>query len=661
MLDAYFRAVTLSELESRIPTDAAEVKNELISLLESAPGDLRAKFLLARCRLACNEEAEAELLFEDVLRNDPDNIPARIELAKSWFRNKRLAEAIKLLKEVLAFQPELDEVWRVLAGWLASDGQPEASKNAAKQYAMVRAFNTKLFAAEKLLADGNARSADQMCRELLQLLPKELRTLRLLARIALGQQHYEYATETLASCIEVRPNDQALRLEYARALQSARRYAESLQQCEAVLQAAPELLEAYEIKAENLYNLGLYGEAIEIYRALSSVPAIRPTMLLHLGKVLKTVGETSEATTCYERALDLEPSRGQAYWELANLRTYRFSEQQQGTMRTALDAGELPVLDRILMQFSLGKALEDEGCFDESFGYYDEANKAYGALRPYRPANRNEQLQDVFTADYFAALQDPLPDENAPIFIVGLPRSGSTLLEQILSSHSQVDATRELDEIVSIARTLRYRGQATQQHYAQVLASSSSQEVRELATKYLESVKPHRKGAPYFLDKAPQNFVHIGLIKTLFPRARVIDVRRNPMAAGWSLYRHFFGDSFLFSYDLAAIGAYYSDYVALMDHWHEVLPGQVLTVRYEDLVSDLPRLTAEVLDYCGLDFEDGCLDFHENRRAVATPSSEQVRQPLYRQAVDHWKHYEAHLGELKRAIDLPGPGRETEK
>lgn len=659
MLDAYFRAVTLSDLESRIATEAEDVKAELLSLLELSPGDLRAKFLLARCHLACDDKAEATLLLEEILGQDQEHVLARIELAKYRFRDKRLPEAIKLLEEILAFRPELDEVWRVLAGWLATNGQEEASKRAAKQYAMVRAFNTKLIAAEKLLADGNAQAADKMCRELLQLLPTEIRTLRVLSRIALGQQHYEYCTATLAECVAARPSDIALRLEYASALRSARRYTDSLEQCDRLLGDAPERIDAYELKAENLYDLGKYSEAIEIYRALSTVPTKRPMMLLHLGKVLKTVGETAEAKSCYESASEIDPGLGRPYWELANLRTYLFSQQQQSKMKGLLENSNCPALDKVLIQFSLGKALEDEGRYDESFRYYDEANKGYRAFRPYQYTGRSDQLTSVFTEDYFAGLQTPLPEEFAPIFILGLPRSGSTLLEQILSSHSQVDATGELDEIVSIGRSLSYQGQATQQGYPQVLASCGIQDVRDLAIRYLEFVAPHRRGAPHFVDKAPQNFVHIGLIKTLFPQAKIIDIRRNAMAAGWSLYRHFFGDSFMFSYDLKTIGAYYADYVALMDHWHKVLPGQILTVSYEDLVGDLPQVTKGILEYCGLDFEQSCLDFHENRRAVATPSSEQVRQPLYSSAVDQWKNYEAHLGELRQAIELHESGRAT--
>jgi hypothetical protein len=257
----------------------------------------------------------------------------------------------------------------------------------------------------------------------------------------------------------------------------------------------------------------------------------------------------------------------------------------------------------------------------------------------------------VFTEDYFSARRDFGSDTDAPIFVVGLPRSGSTLVEQILSSHSQVDATQELDEITSIARGISGPGEPEQGRYPLAVTRLGADEIRRLAQRYLDYAQPYRQQAPRFVDKAPRNFHHIGLIKTLFPKARIIDIRRNPMACGWSIYRQFFADSFLFSYDLKAIGNYYNDYLELMDHWHAVLPNQILSVHYEDLVRDLPATIATILAYCGLEFEDACVDFHLNSRAVATPSSEQVRQPIYTDALEHWKNYEEFLSPLKLALE----------
>jgi hypothetical protein len=261
-------------------------------------------------------------------------------------------------------------------------------------------------------------------------------------------------------------------------------------------------------------------------------------------------------------------------------------------------------------------------------------------------------LKTFFTPQYFSEQKENGSTSDAPIFVVGLPRSGSTLVEQILTGHSKVDATRELAGINSIVRDLINPNQPAQAQYPQSMANLSATQIQNLAQKYLDFVQTYRQQAPYFVDKAPPNFLHIGLIKTLFPNAKIIDIRRNPMASGWSVYRHFFADSFLFSYDLKTIGKYYNDYIDLMDHWHSVLPKQILTINYENLVNDLPAAVHELLQYCGLPFEQSCIDFHLNKRAVATPSSEQVRRPIYAEALEQWKNYDEFLGPLKNAIGL---------
>jgi len=424
----------------------------------------------------------------------------------------------------------------------------------------------------------------------------------------------------------------------------------ALEQCHQLIGLAPENIEIYDVKADVLYYLGRYEEAIAIYRELSDAHEKRSLYLLPLGKALKTVGKTPEAISCFHQAMEDELLRGQVYWELANLRTYQFSEDEITSMQTLLKAGEISAMNKVLIQFSLGKALEDARQFAESFQHYQSANNGYTKIRPSQYSNQNAELKSFFTAEFFLRQKENGNDSDAPIFVVGLPRSGSTLVEQILTSHSLVDATMELTEVTSIARELNGSSQSGDKKYPRTMADLNANKVRGFAQRYLDYIQPLRQQGLYFVDKAPSNFHHIGLIKTLFPNARIIDIRRNPMASGWSVYRHFFADSFMFSYDLETIGKYYNDYIELMDHWHTVLPGQILTINYEDLVNDLPTTVNTMLQYCGLAFEDACHNFHLNKRAVATPSSEQVRQPLYAGAIDHWKNYEEFLAPLKNAL-----------
>lgn len=658
MLEAYTRLKSLMALEARLPDEAAKIRHELDALLNEKPQDTRALFLLAQCHLQCDEMEEAKNTLQAVMEIAPDHVATKTELAKLHYRENDVGKSIGLLQEATSARPDIADNWRLLSEHLRSDGQEDASENAAKQYAMISAFNDKLRAAQQAFSKGDFRAADALGRQLLQLVPNEIRTLRLLARLARQFGHFEFSTSTLAQCVAVRPDDAPLGLEYAYALLGSRMYQEALEQCRKVIDIAPELLDAYDLKAELLYHLGDYAGAIDIYRELSALPEKRALSLLHLGKILKTVGESDEATACYQQAIEIEPTLGQAYWELANLKTYRFSQDAVASMRKLLNSKAISALDNVLIQFALGKALEDARQFEESFQHYESANSGYKKIRPSQYYSQNDRLTAFFTADYFAEMNGYGSDSDAAIFVVGLPRSGSTLVEQILSSHSLVDATQELEEIVSIARKVNDPTRPEEGQYPKSMANLSKDEVRALAERYLKYAQTYRHDAPYFIDKAPHNFLHIGLIKTLFPNARIIDVRRNPMASGWSLYRQFFADSYPFSYSLETIGKYYNDYIELMNHWHAVLPEQILTINYEDLVSDLPATVNAMLQYCGLTFEDACLNFHLNERAVATPSSEQVRQPLYNDALTHWKNYETFLEPLKRIVEAkePAPG-----
>jgi len=651
MLTAYLTDQSLKVLEARLPEDPEDVKKELIALLEAEPLNTRALFMLARCHLFCDEPNEAKQTLETLIEHDPDQVLAKTALAKIYFEDDNARDAIRLLTEVTTARPEIVGTWKMLGDYLEKDGHAEASEDARKQHDMIKAFSDKLNAAQQAFSNRDFQVADGMCRQLLKLVPNEVRTLRLLARIARQFQHYEFSTDTLARCVTTRPRDVALGLEYGYSLAASRKYQEALEQCQRLIELAPEMIETYDLKAEVLFNLGRYEEAIELYRELAEVPEKRALRSLYLGKVLKTVGSAQEATDSYHQAIETDDKLGQAYWELADLKTYRFTDDEVASMRRLLEAGEISALDKALIQFALGKALEDAEQFEESFEQYQAANSGYLAVRPYEYSSQDERFRSFFTTEYFAGKKDQGNETDAPIFVVGLPRSGSTLLEQILSTHSQVDGVQELDEVVSIARAVNDPSQPVEGQYPQSLGKLSADQIGNLAQRYLDYAQPYRQQAPYFVDKAPHNFHHIGLIKTLFPNAKIIDIRRNPMASGWSLFRQFFADSFPFSYDLETIGKYYKDYIALMDHWHAVLPGQVLTIEYEDLVSDFPATVKAVLDYCGLAFEDGCLDFHLNKRAVATPSSEQVRQPLYSDAVEHWKNYEEFLGPLAQTIE----------
>ena len=650
MLEAYKNRKALNDLEAQLPDGVAQVKQALQNRLQDQPSEVPALLMLARCCELSEEVDEAKHILEALIYGNPADVPAKVALAKILHRENDHQSAIRLLEDVTNRRPDLDQNWRLLSEYLQKDGHVEASKKARDQFDMISAFNTNLKTAEQAFESGDFVKSDKICRHLLGQVAAEVRTLRLLARLAKRFYHFEISTSILAQCVETQPENASLGLEYAQALLANEKNQEAFEQCQRLIALAPENIEIYDLKAEVLYSLGRYEEAIGVYRELSSLDEKRAAALLHLGKVLKTIGETPEAINCYHKAAEDETVSAQAFWELANLRTYKFSAGEIETLQSLLKSAAISSIDKVLVQFSLGKALEDEKQFKESFQHYQAANSGYSSIQPFSYTSQNAKFISFFTGEYFSGRKDMGSHSDAPLFVVGLPRSGSTLVEQILTAHSNVDATRELAEIVSIARELNDPNQPDKAQYPSTLEALKEDEIQGLAQRYLEYAEVFRQQAPHFVDKTPGNFHHIGLIKTLFPRARIIDIRRNPMASGWSLYRHFFSASFHFSYDLETIGKYHNDYIGLMDHWHAVLPGQILTINYEDLIDDLPATVNSILAYCGLEFEDACLDFHLNERAVATPSSEQVRQPLYSDSVDHWKNYAEFLTPLENII-----------
>jgi len=650
MLEYYKKSTSLNDLEALLPDQAEPVKQRLRELLEEQPSDSRASMMLATCHQLCNEWEQSKEILESLVNADPGSIPVKVELARVLFKQEDRKAAIELLTRVTNARPDFAENWLLLGEYLRHDGQETAAKNALDQYDMIKTFNDNLKLAEQAFDRAEYVRADNMCRKLLELVPNEIRTLRLLASLARHFRHYEISTSILARCIEVQPANAAIGLDYAKSLLTNHKFREALEQCNRLIELAPENIEIYGVKAEVLYNLGQYQEAIAIYRELSTVYEYQASCLLQLGKVLTIVGETTEAISCFHQVVELESVPAQAYWELANLKTYQFSDDEIASMQDLLTAGEISDMNKVFIEFALGKAKEDAQQYSESFQHYKAANRAYSFIRKFRHSRQNASFKSFFTTEYFEKRKHQGSDSDAPVFVLGLPRSGSTLVEQILTSHSQVDATMELPEITSISRELNVSSLPGQGQYPQSMAKLSEEQVKAFAQRYLYFVQPIRQQAPHFVDKLPGNFHHIGLIKTLFPNAKIVDIRRSPMASGWSLYRHFFAESFPFSYDLVTIGKYYNEYVELMDHWHTVLPGQILTIKYEDLVGDFSTTVETLLQYCGLEFEDACLDFHLNKRAVATPSSEQVRQPIFDSALEQWKNYEEFLTPLKQVI-----------
>ena len=413
------------------------------------------------------------------------------------------------------------------------------------------------------------------------------------------------------------------------------------------------------LKAAVLCRVGDYETAIEIYESLLREHSQPVQIWLSCGHALKTAGNTERAIAAYTKCAELDPNFGEAYWSLANLKTFRFSDEQIETMRRQLKRSDLDDEHRLHFEFALGKALEDRRDYSQSFRHYAVGNALRLKKVPYSADETSRRLQRVrqlYSADFFHERAGAGCTDGSPIFIVGLPRAGSTLIEQILASHSMVEGTMELPEITSMTRALKYSTDGKSQTYHDALARLQPDELRELGEQYLERTRIHRKlGRPYFVDKMPNNFAHVGLIHLALPNAKIVDARRHPMACCFSAFKQHFARGQNFSYSLEDIGRYYRDYVDLMAHFDAVIPGRIHSVQYEAMVDDTEREVRRLLEFCGLPFEAECLRFFENDRPVRTASSEQVRQPIYKGGVDHWQNYEPWLGPLQAALgDVTG-------
>jgi hypothetical protein len=398
--------------------------------------------------------------------------------------------------------------------------------------------------------------------------------------------------------------------------------------------------------------MGDFDRAVPAYQYLIDNFPPRPKITLGHGHALKTIGRLDDAIGAYRKTIEQQPSFGDAYWSLANLKTFRFEDSDIEAMKVELEKDECDREDYFHLCFALGKAYQDREQFDESFHYYKLGNDLKKKLERYDAndmSNAVAKAKKICRGEFMTGKAGcPAPD---PIFIVGLPRSGSTLLEQILASHSQVDGTKELVHILAIVRRLSGKKKKTDEsRYPHILKELSAGDLKALGEEYLERAAIQRAGAPYFTDKAPNNFLHTGLINMILPNAKIIDARRHPMGACFSGYTQLFAKGQAFTYGLNNIGRYYCDYVSIMDHWDEVLRGKVLRVQYEDVVNDTENQIRRILDYCGLPFEQSCLEFYRTDRAIRTPSSEQVRQPIYRGGLNMWRKYEPHLDALKDSL-----------
>jgi tetratricopeptide (TPR) repeat protein len=566
--------------------------------------------------------------------------------------------AIESYTRAATLNPSLPASWQALAEMCGKVGMSAQAESAARQVAHLAKMARPVVTAAGMFAEGNIDGAERLVRQYLHRHNDDIEAMRLLAQIGMKLDILDDAEFLFESVLAFAPDYHVARYEYAVVLSQRHKYAQALEEVQKLLRTDPQNRAFKTLYATSCVGFGHHDEALRVFRELLTHGPQQPDLHLSIAHVLKTLGRQQQAIESYRAAAAARPSFGDAYWSLANLKTYRFSDGEIGRMRAHEAASGTSLVDRYHLCFALGKALEDRADYAESFTYYERGNASKRREISYSAESLERSLglqRAVFTSDFIASRHGAGCNRPDPIFIVGLPRAGSTLLEQILASHSLVEGTTELADIPRLVQRLAGRGQKTSApRYPAVLTELDAEQLRRLGQKYIDDTQLFRTGKPFFIDKMPNNFRHIGLIHLILPNAKIIDARREPMACCFSNFKQLFASGQEFTYSLDDIGRYYRSYVELMQHWDAVLPGKVLRVQHEEVVGDLERNVRRILDFCGLEFESSCIEFYRTERAVRTASSEQVRLPIFSAGLDQWRHFKRHLGPLETALGQEG-------
>ena len=631
-----------------------QAESALRELLRDEPSDPELLYMLAVCLRYLERGDEALVVLAQLLQAAPDYARAWQEQGHLHRAAGNAAAAILAYNNAVALNAALPASWRALAELHQATGNNTAAGLAAAEFNRLAGLPPELVSVASMINEGRLYKAERLCRSYLQQHPRHVEGMRLLARIGVQLHVLDDAEFLLESCLEFEPDYLPARVDYIEVLHRRQKYVQALEQATALQERDPGNPAYAAIHANQSLAAGDFETALAEYEKLLGQTPDRAHLQLAYGHALKTLGRGDAAVQAYTAAHAARPDYGDAWWSLANLKTYRFSDQELAGMRAAESAPGTMLTDRIHLCFALGKAYEDREAFADSFNYYDRGNDLHRQHSRYSAEQTRTAVDaqiKICDEQLFAARAGqgcPAPD---PVFIVGLPRAGSTLLEQILASHSRIDGTMELHNILALAHRLSGRQQVDgESRYPRILNELTPQQLRQFGEDYISGTRFLRGQGDFFIDKMPNNFMHIGLIHLILPNARIIDARRTPMACCFSNFKQLFGEGQEFTYGLEDMGRYYRDYVRLMEHWQRVLPGRVLRVQYEDVVADLETQVRRILEFLKLPFEQACLDYYVTDRAVRTPSSEQVRQPIYTSGLEQWRNYADWLGPLQQAL-----------
>ena len=654
-IDETTLAVDLSEATEAVKEARfADASNLLSIVLKDHPENIDVLYLAAVSARYLKKYDDSKKYIEELLMNAPDMGRAYQELGHLNRDMGDEEKAVMHYRQACELNPALTASWNFLYQYFVKNENKPAADHALEQINKLQSLPGVLLYVDQILNEGRLGLAETKCRSFLKKNPTHTYAMSLLAEIANRMGYFDDAEFLLEKAVEFKPDDGDLRMKYASILRKKQKFAKTMEQVNILCDKYPDNLNYQAQKASEIMQNGNHEEAIILLDSILNKNPYNFSTLTSKGHAEKTLGRTDQAIKSYQSAYQIKPDHGEAFFSLANLKTYSFTNNELDSMREQVGRVDLTLRDKAYFHFALAQGCEVNGEFDEAFFHLERGNKIKNDQSQYSIERMDKELQaqiDVCDEAFFRDLGIGGYNTKDPIFILGLPRAGSTLIEQILASHSMIDGTLELPNILSIAQSLRgddIYGKIG--NYPKSMKSLTLEQRESLGKGFIEDTKMHRKDAPMFTDKMPNNFRHIGLIHLIMPNAKIIDARRYPLDCCFSMFKQLFAQGQEFSYGLAEAGSYYKSYVKLMNHWDEVLPNKILRVNNEDIIEDLEGQVKRMLEFLEVPYEEECISFYETDRSVRTASSEQVRRPINKEGMERWKPYSKHLKPLINSL-----------
>ena len=648
--------VDLSEATDAVKEGSFErALNLLKIILKEHPDHIDSLYLAAVSSRYLRQFDDSKEYINHLLLNAPDMARAYQELGHLNRDMGDEEQAIVHYRQACELNPALMAGWKYLYQYFLKNNNKPAADHALEQINKLQSLPGVLLYIDQILNEGRLGMAEAKCRAFLKENPTHTYAMSLLAEIANRMGYFDDAEFLLQKAVEFKPDDGDLRMKYAEILRKKQKFTKTLEQVNILCDKYPDNLTYQAQKASETMQNGDHEGAITLLDNILSKNPYNFSTLTSKGHAQKTLGRTDQAIKSYKSAYEIKPDHGEAFFSLANLKTYSFTNNELDNMRQQAERVDLSLRDKAYFHFALAQGCEVKGEHNEAFFHLEKGNKIKNDQSQFSIERMEKELkaqEETCDETFFEDLGSGGYDVKDPIFILGLPRAGSTLIEQILASHSMVDGTLELPNILSIAQSLRGEDiYGKLGNYPKSMESLTLEQREALGKGYIEDTRMHRKEAPRFTDKMPNNFRHIGLIHLIMPNAKIIDARRYPLDCCFSMFKQLFAQGQEFSYGLAEAGSYYNSYIKLMDHWNSVLPDKVLTVNNEDVIEDLEGQVKRMLEFLELPYEEECISFHETDRLVRTASSEQVRQPINKEGMERWKPYSKHLRPLLDSLD----------